>query len=178
MLRTRRPGVGWMQNVSLDIILPAAYPRGYGAAAHPDNEWFLFCPHPSKALMTYRRLYPGSHPSAIPSTMPSAAAAAVSVVSRVSISGSFRLVVEVREPMESFLISDENATATPLQYESSQSARAAPYTLDRLYFRSVLSERRSFSSVRDLRWFTIRMFPDGNGVIWLASSRQYFREFT
>jgi len=28
MLRIRRPGVGWMQNVSLDIILPAAYIPG------------------------------------------------------------------------------------------------------------------------------------------------------
>lgn len=158
-------------------LAAAAYPRGYGAA-RPDNECFLFCPHPSRPLMTFR-LHPSPrHPS--PSSSSLARTSAKHQAKhlplfllftrfqrfsrrchrapspprerhrrRVSIPASFRLVAEVRaerEPMESFLISDENGTATEVH-----SRRAHPSTR-RPYFRSVLPRRR-FSSFLYLFFF-------------------------
>lgn len=65
--------------------------------------------------MTFRRL----HPAHVPRQSRRRCLSAVDV-SRVSIPGLFHLVLaEVREPIESFLISDENAIGT--SYESSQS---------------------------------------------------------
>lgn len=61
---------------------------------------------------------------------------------------------EYREPIESFLISDENAIAT--SYESSQSAGGAALPGLTLF-------PLSFSSAQILRWFTAA--SDGNGVI-------------
>lgn len=126
-----------MQNVSLDIILPAAYIPGDMALLPiwiTSGSCFALI-HSSTNDVP---LTPScSRTSAIPSTIPAPS------TSRVYLSrGLFHLVLaKVREPIESFLISDENAIAT--SYESSQLARGAPF-LDRLYF-------RSFSPAQNLR---------------------------
>lgn len=115
MLRIRRPDVGWMQNVSLDIILPAAYIPGDMALL---PIWIT-------SGSCFALIHPGTNDSILLTYLGNSVDDASAVdVSRISIPGLFHLVLaEAGEPIESFLISGENAIAT--SYESSVGERCA-----------------------------------------------------
>lgn len=73
------------------------------------------------------------------------------------IPSSFRLVAEVREPMESFLISDENASAT--SHESSQPAT-----------REVYPSSTDFISARSFYFFPLRKICDDSRLFLTETS--------
>lgn len=119
-----------MQNVSLNIILPATY-----------IPWDMA---PLLIWITSGSCFALIHPDTndVPPSPSRSCPSAIHVDDSVSyvylFPGSFRLVfAQVRKPMESFLISDESRSAA-ISYESSRGL-----FLNRLYFRPVLP-RRSF----------------------------------
>lgn len=101
-----------------------------------------------------------SCPSAIPSTISPRLAA------RVSIPGSFRLVfAQIREPMESFLISDESALPRP-PVKVGAPFSSTDFISARFFFRVV-----RFLSLRKICDDTRSAVSDGNGVIGIGKQQ-------
>lgn len=142
-----------MQNVSLNIILLAVC-IPWDMALLPI--WIT-------SGSCFALIHPGTNdvPPSPSRSCPSAIPSTISSRPRVSIPGSFRLVfAQVREPMESFLISDESAlprTKVRAPFSSTDFISARFFRVAR------------FSPSQDLRWYTVGCFWRKRRYLRLAS---------